>query len=309
MSTEVNGILYTIINDEYAIVGDNSLNNHNAAKTCPVDVSIESFVIIDSKKYEVREIGNRAFYKCISSRIVLPNTIRVINSSAFDMMDSTHVITIPDSVETIKSWAFASNFFSSITIPSNVKVIESGAFAFINNLVEIKVNSMNQNFIVENDVLYDKNKKRIIQICLNMTSIDILPSVEILDSGCFARSKITELIIPETVKAINTQVAQDLYLEKVIIHGNSVIQDKCFKNMKSFKVLYYAGKRKVKNDVFTDIYPEIFTCYGYPISTFGNKPVTTMNNCIAKPIKHVCSCAKKRNQTNQFNVFILLILW
>lgn len=76
-------------------------------------------------------IGSFAFFECDLSRITLPDSLRVINGSAFCSCDKLTSINIPNGVTDIGYRAFAlCENLSSITIPDSVTHIGSEAFLY-----------------------------------------------------------------------------------------------------------------------------------------------------------------------------------
>ena len=93
---------------------------------------------------------------------------------------------------------------ASITIPTNVTSIGDDAFYFCNSLTAINVSKENVNYTSENGILYDKNKRTLIQCPGGKTGELIIPgSVECLGEtafmGCDVLNSIT---MPDSVERI-----------------------------------------------------------------------------------------------------------
>lgn len=90
----------------------------------------------------VTHIGNKAFYGCALSSIVLPNSLEEIGYDAFCHCEKLTGITLPNSVKEIGSGAFMSCFeLTTINIPNKVKKIPEEAFTNCNSLETIIIPS------------------------------------------------------------------------------------------------------------------------------------------------------------------------
>ncbi|MBQ3155739.1 MAG: leucine-rich repeat protein [Clostridia bacterium] len=87
--------------------------------------------------YPVTVIGANAFYglanenRTISGTLVLPETIRTVESMAFAYCDQlTGDLLLPDAIETIERYAFAycSNLDGMLVLPSQLKILGEAAF-------------------------------------------------------------------------------------------------------------------------------------------------------------------------------------
>ena len=98
----------------------------------------ETINILD-RLLKVTKIDFEAFSDCTElTSVVMPNTIKCIESGAFFACTGLTTITIPNSVTNIGNYAFSyCESLTSITIPSSVTVIGSGAFEGSTGFIEI----------------------------------------------------------------------------------------------------------------------------------------------------------------------------
>ena len=156
-----------------------------------------------SGSYSVKEgtriICNGAFYFCRSlSKIVIPSSVTSIGEWAFSNCGSLSTIVIPSSVTSIGDRAFSScTSLKYISIPKSVIGLNGNPFADWNG----KLQCLSPNFINEDDILFNKDKNKIISFRNQNIESYVIPSsvTSIGDwafSGC---SSLSEIVIPSCV--------------------------------------------------------------------------------------------------------------
>ena len=178
-----------------------------------------------SVKEGTRIICDRAFWYCDSlSEIVIPSSVASIGDSAFLGCRSLSEIVIPSSVTSIGDWAFSvCRSLSEIVIPSSVTSIGDSAFngCFSLKYISIpksiiclngnpfagwdgKLECLSPNFVYEDDVLFNKDKSRIISFRnQNIESYVIPSSVTSIGEGTFSVCRsLSEIVIPSSVTSI-----------------------------------------------------------------------------------------------------------
>ena len=126
---------------------------------------------------------------------------RIICDSAFFFCGSLFEIVIPSSVTSIGDWAFS--FCSSliyISIPKSVIYLNGNPFAEWNG----KLECLSPNYIYEDDILFNKDKSRIISFRnQNIESYVIPSSVTSIGKGAFRDcDSLSEIVIPSSVTII-----------------------------------------------------------------------------------------------------------
>lgn len=119
---KVNGIYYNVI-DKAGIAevtyGDSEYTG---------EVSVPSSITSNGKTYAVTAIGDRAFNNCWGlSSVTLPNSIETIKDWAFSYC-SLNSIEMPNSVRTIRDGAFQGALLTSVSIPNSVTSLGYNAF-------------------------------------------------------------------------------------------------------------------------------------------------------------------------------------
>ena len=154
----------------------------------------------------VNEIGMNLFYtiranKTVTS-IVIPNTVKQIDDSAFYACQALTSITIPSSVTTIGKYAFRNcTALTSITIPSSVTTIYDSSFDGCTALKTINVDSANASYSSYDGVLYNKAKTQYICCPAGKTSINI-PGTLATVPGTKLKAAITSVTLNEGTKTL-----------------------------------------------------------------------------------------------------------
>ena len=178
-----------------------------------------------SVKEGTRIICDRAFLGCRSlSEIVIPSSVTGIGDSAFSWCRSLSEIVIPSSVTGIGDSAFSwCRSLSEIVIPSSVTSIGDSAFCGCSSLIYIsipksvfglngnpfakwngKLECLSPNFVYEDDVLFNKDKSRIISFRNQNIKSYVIPS-SVTSIGDYAFSycdSLSEIVIPSSFTSI-----------------------------------------------------------------------------------------------------------
>ena len=182
-----------------------------------------------SRVYSVKEgtriICDSAFYGCYSlSEILIPSSVTSIGDCAFSSCCCLSEILIPSSVTSIGDCAFSSCCcLSEIVIPSSVTSIGKGAFSGCSSLKYIsipksviclngnpfvewdgKLECLSPNYIYEDDILFNKDKSRIISFRNQNVKSYVIPSsvTSIGDRAFLLCRSLSEIVIPSSVTSI-----------------------------------------------------------------------------------------------------------
>ena len=155
-----------------------------------------------SVKEGTRIICNRAFSCCVSlSEIVIPSSVTSIGKGAFSSCNSLSEIVIPSSVTSIGDCAFSScSSLKYISIPKSVICLNGNPFAEWYG----KLECLSPNFVYEGDILFNKDKSRIIFFRKQNTKSYVIPS-SVTSIGDYAFSScdsLSEIVIPSSVTSI-----------------------------------------------------------------------------------------------------------
>ena len=155
-----------------------------------------------SVKEGTRIICNSAFWNCRSlSEIVIPSSVTSIGDFAFYGCDSLSEIVIPSSVTSIGDWAFfRCSSLKYISIPKSVVCLNGNPFAYWNG----KLECLSPYYIYEDDVLFNKDKSKIISFRNQNIKSYVIPSsvTSIGDSAFYGCRSLSEIVIPSSVTSI-----------------------------------------------------------------------------------------------------------
>ena len=172
-------------------------------------------------------LPSNAFAASEIKSVKLPNSLKVIDSSAFSSCKNLTEITIPSGVTTIKSYAFyGCEALKQINIPDSVTKISSYAFqdctsltdvyigkgltslgssvfSGCNKLVNLIISDENESLVIYDGLLYSKDKTKLLYCPTTVTQVSIPEEVTYISSNAFSGcTKLTSIKLPN-VKTID----------------------------------------------------------------------------------------------------------
>ncbi|MBQ7463813.1 MAG: leucine-rich repeat domain-containing protein [Lachnospiraceae bacterium] len=201
-------------------------------------------------------VGNRAYYGCVNlESVVIPEGVTRIGESAFAMCPN----------------------LSYVRIPSTVKTIEPGAFAGDTALSSLDISPYNDNFILNNGVLYDDQVKKVISFLPgNGRVVYHMPdSVKTIYNYAFWGNPTIEKVVCS--KQVTTISPYDfaycsglkyVYMPSFI----KSVQEYAFRDCKNLEYLYFGYKNVAIDDTaFYNCGGDYSTVSGANADTFNAK--------------------------------------
>ena len=187
-----------------------------------------------SVKEGTRIICDRAFLGCGSlSEIVIPSSVTSIGDLEFYSCGSLSEIVIPSSVTSIGYKAFCGcSSLKYISIPKSVIGLNGNPFAEWKG----KLECLSPNFVYEDDILFNKDKSRIISFRNQNIKSYVIPSsvTSIGDHAFLGCGSLSEIVIPSSVTSIGDSAFSccDSLPEIVIPFSVTSIGDSAFYDCK-----------------------------------------------------------------------------
>ena len=174
----------------------------------------------------VTAIKNGTFRECNNlKKVILNEGVTKIDGSAFIFCSSLEQIKLPQSLVSIGSGAFDNcTSLISVELPDNA-IISSDTFKECKNLSDIVISDTNNNYIVKNGILYNKNMTRI--LCypagIKDTEFSVPDTVKTIGDFAFYGTKALESInIPDSVTNIGTDAFGECSGLKEVVIPDSV---------------------------------------------------------------------------------------
>jgi len=212
-------------------------------------------------------IGDKAFYKCSGLiSVQFSEGLITIGQEAFgcDGILTTGKLTsisLPTSLTTIGSGAFALNKLTTVHIPKGVTSM--GGNPFNNNpLSEITIAPDNSVYIIKNDFLLSKDGKTV--FCYFGSKECIIPNgITIIGNSAFQNQKLNNIILPSSLVSIGSNAFSRNYLTHITIPDSvTTIGYSAFSENKLVSVSLPASINSIETGAFPFILNEVYAWSG-----------------------------------------------
>ena len=288
MSVQTCKNIYYTVYDDHAFVGQDNGHRQNAIATESQITSLSFESTINGKP--VTGVFRNAFYgyEGVTS-ITFPDSIKIIEDSAFDMMRlKIATLNLPAHIEYIGQRSFAVSGYKSVYIPETVTYIGSSAFGSNPSLTTITIDPNNQRYIVtEDNCIYDYMKTILIQVPSDISNIKFAQSLVQIGSFAISSNNIKELIFPLSFSVLGqSSISQCENLKTVYFLGNLItVNNGAFDSCNKLTNIYYYGTVFVDVKIFSARPSNIRVCEGYKWNTFATYD-NIINEGVCPPINY-----------------------
>lgn len=233
------------------------------------------------------EIGVRAFYENTSLKTLrFPSTLRKIGDGAFNCVSSVgniqsvhfndgleeigdsafvgayfkEAFSLPSSVRKIGSYAFANcTAITKFTFPASLEEFNATAFAGATGILEIAIENGNQNFVINDNILYTKDMKKVVMCPSGRRDpVSVPEGVEVIaDYAFYMVDGCQEYSFPSTLKTIGKQAFAHCYELREFTIPDSVtsIGENCFDLCESLTTVNIGkGLTEIPKQAFIECY-------------------------------------------------------
>lgn len=197
-----------------------------------VDSSNEFFSADENALYNKDGTALILFFSQENTSYTIKDGVKVLKTYSFGYKTNLVNVTFPDSLNTIESHTFnGCRNITSFSLGANIKSLTGLSFYGVSTY-DITIDPNNENYIIEDNMLFTKSKKTLLDVFENREKVVIPEGVQIIESYAFhSNNKLTEVTIPDTVTTINISFNYCYALKKLEIPSSvKTIHKLCFDN-------------------------------------------------------------------------------
>ena len=174
------------------------------------------------------------------SKYIVKDSVKILSSTSFSYKTNIEEIVLPKDLERIDVSSFNEcKKLKEIKVGANVKSLSSMSFYGLDttNVTKITIDENNPYYIIENNMLLNKDKTLLIDVLSNIEEIIIPEGVKEIGGNAFhANRNLKKVVIPNTVEKIGGSFNHCSALEKIEIPSSvTSISTSCFSNSTNLK--------------------------------------------------------------------------
>ena len=200
----------------------------------------------------LKQIDSVAFFGCVSlTSVEIPSNITKISYCSFACCYNLEEVNFRgENIETIDSECLAYTKIKNIKITKNVKNVVGTAFEACEELENIYIDSENNSYVYEKNILMTSDKTQIIFVSKkyysSVTRFDIPNGVEEFNANISNFTNIKEITIPDSLKTVNPDYWPNS-IEKVIIDDKNKflkLNEDCIYSRDNQNLIYCFSKQQ-----------------------------------------------------------------
>ncbi len=253
----------------------------------------------------IKKIGHHKFAGSSTlEEIIFPTSLKEIERYAFEDCSSIKSLKFNEGLEVIKNYAFSGcQSLEEISLPDSLKEIREGAFLEVYNLKRIYISKNHEYFGYENNVLYNKKKRKSVIAITNASEGITFPKyITAIPEDIFKNPNLSKVVFENK----NYKISEEQYFAERL-------RESIRAHQKEF-ALNKAKKEKVAEIIsvsFDGILQEIAKNYGVEFIIESKKCNQEKIVCILKIEKHtkILTTIKIKNPRfkEQFESFVKLV--
>ena len=200
----------------------------------------------------LKQIDSVAFFGCVSlTSVEIPSNITKISYCSFACCYNLEEVNFRgENIETIDSECLAYTKIKNIKITKNVKNVVGTAFEACEELENIYIDSENNSYVYEKNILMTSDKTQIIFVSKkyysSVTRFDIPNGVEEFNANISNFTNIKEITIPDSLKTVNPDYWPNS-IEKVIMDDKNKflkLNEDCIYSKDNQNLIYCFSKQQ-----------------------------------------------------------------
>lgn len=150
--------------------------------------------------------------------VIIPDSVKALGTAVFSGMRGLKTVKLSRAISTMPSYAFyCCKGVKNIALPEATKQIGYGAFSKCESLASLSIPQSNKKFVVRNNMLLSKDKKKLVWVTPAKRSVKVPNTVRTICTFALADSRAKQLHIGKNVSKIEVSALDCASVSKVTI--------------------------------------------------------------------------------------------